>query len=605
MSPSPGSASELAANPAVALFVERARDARPEFILTDGNAVDVSAICSKLDGLPLAIELAAARIRMMNPGALLERLDSRLALLTRGLGKDPRQQTLRAAIEWSYDLLDPVEQTIFRGLGVFAGGMTVSSAEAVISSSHEDIDALAVLDSLESLVDHNLLQIDTRQATGDDQRLRMLETIREFAGDQLAFHEETAVLTMQHARHFLEVSRTSEPELTGGRQVEALARLESDHDNLRSAITYLTEIAATDRAAAELSLQMAAALWRFWWSKGYYSEGNRLIEAALSEGANVHGLEKARALNAAGVMAFSTGDLDRARGLHEAARDACVAANELAELATSVDNLGIVSVVAGSIGAGIALFQEALRIYQSEGDTRGEAVVLDHLAGAYHAADELDLSLDYALRSLEAYRNLGDPRLISFALEQVGTTKMYLGLYDESIIHLQEALAMTETLDNPGSLGNVLLNLASSLELSGSRSEATASLERAIPLLEEAGNDLTAGYATYLLGHVERQLGDLDSAEAHVRAALVVVEASGQIDAVALCHEALAGISVDRGDFPNAADHFGIARGLRETNQLPVPQPRVPIIRSDVDRIESAIGSSQISGTPSAFWPFD
>ena len=206
--------------------------------MTDGNAIDIAQICARLDGLPLAIELAAARIRMLNPGAILERLDSRLSLLKRGLGSDPRQQTLRATLDWSYDLLTVDEQAVLRRFAVFNGGASVATAEAVIGHEEGGVDPIEVLDSLESLIDHNLLALDSRPSPAGEQRLRMLETIREYALDQLQARGETSQTSDLHARCFLDQAVTVEPKLTTGQQSEMLALLESDENNFRSALTW-------------------------------------------------------------------------------------------------------------------------------------------------------------------------------------------------------------------------------------------------------------------------------------------------------------------------------------------------------------------------------
>jgi predicted ATPase len=261
---------ELAENEAVALFVERARAIDPDFGLGPENAAAVAAVCAALDGLPLAIELAAARVRLLSPEAILERQDSSLSLLTGGPRDQPeRQRTLRGAIQWSHDLLDPDGQTMFRRLAVFAGGWSLEAAKAVCSpAGAEELDTLETLDAL---VQHSLAR---RDDGAPEPRFRMLQTIREFGLERLAGSGEEPEIRERHARFFLALAEEAAGELTGPGQAAWLDRLARDHDNLRGALRWSVDV---DRA--ETGLLISAAIWRFWQLRDHLAEG----EARLTE----------------------------------------------------------------------------------------------------------------------------------------------------------------------------------------------------------------------------------------------------------------------------------------------------------------------------------
>jgi non-specific serine/threonine protein kinase len=265
---------EVAPAPAVALFVARAHAVEPTFALTTDNAATVAAICARVDGLPLAIELAAARIRSRTPVELLEDLGSRLQTLVGGRrGLAARQQTVRGLFDWSYTLLSPGEQALFARLSVFAGGWTLEAAQTICPI--EDDLPMAVAEGLASLVEKSLVQQD--EATG---RYAMLETVREYARYALERHageRDAAAVRKQHAAYFLALAEEAEPHLTGPDQGARLVRLEADHDNLRAAMC-----AARESGAGELWLRLAGALWRFWSITGYQREGRGWLEEALA-----------------------------------------------------------------------------------------------------------------------------------------------------------------------------------------------------------------------------------------------------------------------------------------------------------------------------------
>ena len=300
--------SAIEQTPAVALFLNRAREARPGFTFTPENLEAVVAVCRRLDGLPLAIELAAARIRALAPNQLLRRLEHSLDVLgTTAQDVPARQRTLRDTLAWSHELLTPSEQVLFRRLSVFVGGWTLEAAEAVASIAG---DETATLEALARLIDQSLV-IVRGEEDGAESRFTMLETIHEFATEQLVASGELAQVKETHASWFLDLALAAEPHLPGPSAVSWLDRLETEHDNLRAALDWLRSQGDGDRA-----LTLAAALWRFWWLRGHLAEGREQLESALAVDGSTATAARASALDGAGVLAETQGDYDRAEALH-------------------------------------------------------------------------------------------------------------------------------------------------------------------------------------------------------------------------------------------------------------------------------------------------
>ncbi|HEX5106286.1 MAG TPA: hypothetical protein VFV87_20845, partial [Pirellulaceae bacterium] len=309
--------SDAAQAPAVALFTQRAQAVRPEFTLDEANAAVVAEICRRLDGLPLAIELAAARVVLLSPVALLDRLNSRLRLLTHAARDAPkRHQTLRAAVAWSYDLLSPEEQQLFRRLAVFVGGFPLEAAEAVGGGESTTPSAPSVVDLLASLGEQSLLSSPTVVGGGD--RVAMLETVREFALETLVASGEAQRARYAHGAYFLGLAEEAEPHLTGKDQIQWLNRLEAEHANLHAALEFFAGQGMTEQA-----LRLAGALGGFWWRHGHFHEGRQWLERLLAVEEAHPGLTSegvwAKAFTVAGILAWTRGDFERAAVCHETA----------------------------------------------------------------------------------------------------------------------------------------------------------------------------------------------------------------------------------------------------------------------------------------------
>src|SRR5215207_8382269 len=342
---------------AVGLFVERARALKPDFSITNESAPAVAEICVRLDGLPLAIELAAARIKMLPPKAMLQRLTSRLKLLIGGARDLPeRQRTLRATIEWSFALLDEGEQVLFGRLAVFSGGRTLEAIEA-ICDAERDLPVEA-FDGISSLLDKSLLRQE--EGPNGEPRFVLLEIVHEFAREKLQESAEAEQIKRVHAQYFLTLAEEAYPELKGANQLDWLERLEAEHDNMRAALSW-----ALQRKEAEVALRLGGALWWFWSMRGYYSEGRRWLEEALAMDGRGSPEVRAMALAGVGQLALDQGELDRAKeaceeGLQLLAHEGREAASE-AKLILLVW-LGFVAWGREEYGQAKELFEEGLAL---------------------------------------------------------------------------------------------------------------------------------------------------------------------------------------------------------------------------------------------------
>ena len=470
----------------VQLFLERARAVNGDFTLTADNAPAVAQICVRLDGLPLAIELAAARIRLLDPRSLLTRLDHRLPLLTDGARDLPaRHRTLRNTIAWSYDLLDPPEQTLFRLLAVFVDGCTLEAVQAV-SLSETD-----VLESVDSLATKSLVRsvvVASAQA-----RLTMLETTREFGLELLGASGELEAVRRRHAVYYLSLAERAEPELWGPAARSWLDRLAADHNNMRAALEWgLNEGGSI---GSEIALKLAGALARYWWTRSHTVEGQQWLERAL---AAVPGRTKAhmKALYGAGWLAHFRRDSATARSLIE---ESLAIARELGDqwaVAWTLHCLGRVASFDGDYAGTRALAEQSLAIAEELGDQWLIAWAL-HLLGlaAHHAGDYATADFFYE-RSLVIRQRLGHHESIGVMCQLRGATAYRRGRFLEARQFCQGYLEMSQELGSPWHLSNALAQFAS-LAAAQQQPERAARLigaaavinetfrARPIPLIEE------------------------------------------------------------------------------------------------------------------------
>lgn len=403
----------LAGNPAVTLFVERAAAVKAEFALTEENAPVVAQICCRVDGLPLAIELAAARVKMLSPAAVLARLQSRLELLTCGAVDMPaRQQTLRRTIDWSHDLLNTAEQKLFRRLSVFVGGCTLEAAEAVCNTRYNlEID---VLEGMASLVDKSLVQ-QVGQKDGEV-RFTMLETIREYGLDRLAASGEKEVTQRAHAAYCMVLAEEGNPPLTTAERTNWLALCDIEHDNLRAALDWL--IASENY---EWASRLGLAFYWFWEPREHLAEGRELVEAILKmRGAQARTKARAKALTYAANLMANQGDYPSSFRLGREALDIYHELGDTKSIAGQLNSLGINSRSSGDYASARSWFERSLQVCRELGDGRETAAALSNLAESVRAQGDPSLARALLEEALSLFCELGDAVGVAWSFNHLG-----------------------------------------------------------------------------------------------------------------------------------------------------------------------------------------
>jgi predicted ATPase len=431
---------------AVQLFIDRAQAAKADFELTRANAPAVAQVCSRLDGLPLAIELAAARIKLFPPQALLHQLSSRLRLLTGGARDRPRRQkTLRDTIDWSYNLLSSEDQTLFAQLSVFAGGCSVEAAAAVCSSGRE----LDILEGIGSLIDKSLL----RREGEDEPRFVMLETIREYATERLEATSSAEELRRRHIQYFVALAQEAEPHLESGKeQIAWLHRLETERDNLNVALA-----CAATMGESDLGLQLSAALGLFWYTRGYWSEGRQWLEGMLASGSSdVCSATRLKAIDALAMLASEQGDYGRADELHEKGVALARQTGETAALARLLFSWAHTARRQTRWDHAEARFAEALALYRQHGDKRGIAATLGSMAVLATNVGNDERASKLNEESLALARELDNKQLIGYNLHNDGWIALRRGDLQAARVLFAESLTlMREIGDKDGVWGNL------------------------------------------------------------------------------------------------------------------------------------------------------
>ena len=452
----------LADDEAAELFVSRAQAANPNFELSEQNATAVAELCARLDGLPLAIELAAARTKLLPPAALLSRLGNRLELLTGGRRDAPRhQQTLRMTLDWSYDLLTPEAQRLFAQLGVFAGGCTLASAEAVCEGF--------VLDALEALVDESLVR--QRETAAGEPRFSMLEIVREYALERLEGSGEGEELRRRHLEHFVELADEAEPELArGSEQIAWFARLEDEHDNFRAALALA--LRAGDAASA---LRLVVGIRRFWQIHGYLAEGRDALESALAVAGKTPSELRADALNMAGILAAEQGEFDTAQASFKAALDDARAVESTRVISSALVNLGNLAFFNGDLDAARYLYEESIEYFESLGDLRGQALAKENIGLMALTAGDVPEAVTWPTAALELAREGHDDREIGAAARSLAAAAIELGERAQATELLAESLGLARELGEAHGIA-VCLEIFAGLAAASDEAERAATL---------------------------------------------------------------------------------------------------------------------------------
>jgi predicted ATPase/Tfp pilus assembly protein PilF len=466
--------------PAVALFVMRATAVKPDFTLSNDNAAVVAEICASLDGLPLAIELAASRIKMFSPSDILARLESRLQLLTGGARDLPaRHQSLRAAIDWSYDLLNGAEQNLFRRLSVFVGGCTLDAAEAVCNTRCDlEVD---VFEGMASLIDKNLLQ--QLEPVGSEARYRMLETIREFGLERLAASGEEAATRRAHSAYCVVLAEEGTVAWTTTEQAAWLGRFEIEHDNFRAALDWL----ATSREM-EWALRLGAALHRFWEIRDHLEEGRKRLEALLNlDPSAVRSNVGARAVFAAASLVACQGDYSTARALHEQCLGIYRELGEKRGVAATLNLLAVEALLQGDTATARSLFEESLAIWRELGDDAAVARSLSNLASIFKAEGDHPAAHALYEESLAILERLGDRVGMAYGLNQLGDVACDKHDYTSARSLYEQALARFRELGDKRGIGMSLADLGNLARAQGDHIAAHSLYEESLAMFRESG----------------------------------------------------------------------------------------------------------------------
>jgi len=538
----------IAASPSVALFVARAQAVKPGFALNAANADAVAEICRQVDGLPLAVELAAARCKLFSPQILLSRLTSRLSLLTGGARElASHQQALRSTIAWSYDLLSPSEQTLLARLAVFAGGCTIAAAESVCAPGPElGLDAL---EGLASLVDKSLL--GQREQDDGEPRFQLLATIREFALERLVARGEAAELERRHAAHYSDQAVAAEAALVGQRQREAAEELNREHDNIRAALAWLETNDGPRMAAA------CSALWRFWYVRCHFEEGRRWLVRALATSDGEETLVFANLLSGAATLALAQSDHAQAADLYERSLALRRRLGDDDGVARTLNNLGNVALKRGEYALGAAQYEEATALFRQRGAGRAVlATMLNNLGLAVLYLGEAQRARSTFEEALAQARAAGDVRMVAYALNNLGLALLGEGLYDRARRTFEESLSLQREL--------------------GSREGAAASLNN--------------------LGLVALRQGHMHESASHLGESLALRQDLGDRVGIAACLEGLACLAAARGEPRRAALLAGAAAGLRRSLGAPAAPHEQAIYAVSLEPARRDLGEQDYAG---------
>ncbi len=450
---------------AVRLFLERATAAAPGFRITAQNASAVAQICRRLDGVPLAIELAAARVRALPVEQIAARLDDRFRLLTGSSRVTvPRHQTLRQTIDWSHDLLDEDERIVFRRLAVFGGGCSLDAAEAVCAGP--GVDDIAILDLLTHLVDKSLLVAET---AGSEARYRQLETVRQYARDRLLESGEAHDVLRRHRDWFLAMVARGEPELfQGAESADWLRRLDQEHDNLRAALQWSLDEPGEEREG----LRMAAGLWRFWELHGHLAEGRGWLERFLGATGDEVSALRADAYTGAGILAFMLGDQAGASALHEQSLEMHRQVGDPNGIALAANNLANAAVLSGDYAAARRLYETVIPWARERGDSRVVAFALVNSAEAVALdGDPAQARAQYD-EGVAGFREVGDRWGEAYALDSLGVMLARRGQPEEAVSVHEQALVISRGLGDDRGVARALAHLGDVAARTGDREHA-------------------------------------------------------------------------------------------------------------------------------------
>ena len=531
---------------AVRLFVERAQEQRPDFELNEAEAPAVAELVARLEGIPLALELAAARLRALSVADVNRRLQNRYKLLTGGsIVRDERQQTLRALVDWSYDMLEPPEQAVLQRLAVFRSGFDLAAAEAVCAG--EDIEPDDVMDMLTSLVEKSLVTMEQHDG---QTRYRMLETIREYAAEKLAEAGDARAAVARHCRYFFELSKQARDGMQGPQQREWLDRLELEHDNLRAAIA-LPQAPDSD-VDPFIALKMAVALQNFWIMRGGIGEGRAVVRTMLAHPTVVaSALARAHGLYVGAALAEVQGDLDEALAMLKECLAVRRGLDDPAALAGTLSTLGLTRLSSGDLEGARANIAEALELFQRCGHRVGEAIT--HL--------------------------------------QLGQVEAQRGQSDAAQVHLADALAIAKQIKHAETEGEAELVLGEIAIEAGNEPEAERHFQRSLSVCSTAGDRRGVAHACWALGRLDLRAGRLAKAQPRLREALFAFDGFEMRGPWVGCLEDHAALALALNDAPLASGLAAAGQRLRDSAHLARSPQMQARWNEMVERLRSALGA--------------
>jgi len=530
----PGAQSE-----AVRLFLERASEAAPTFAVTEQNRAAIARVCYRLDGIPLALELAATRVTVLSAEQIADELDDRFRLLVGGKRTAvPRQQTLQATFDWSFDLLTDPERAVLRRLAPFAGGFGLDAARVVCAGA--DVPAADVLDHLTQLVNKSLVAAEVEAQTA---RFHLLETVQQYAAARLEAAGEQRSAAAAHLHWFLDLAERAELEQRSADQALWLDRLEMEHENLTAALEWSR--ATSD--ASEAGVRLAASLRWFWFARGHPSEGLLWLKRGLAGVGDIAPAVRAKGLDAAGALCHSLGDLVPAEAFLTEGLEIWRQIGDKRGMAISLNTLGLVAKAQGSLVRAGTQLSKALALARAMHDAPRVATVLNNLAALAIDQGDYGAAQPFLRESLSIKRGLGDAAGIANSLHNLGDAALHQGAYEQAATALREGLLFSR----------------------------------------QVGVGHVSAQSLHSLGMVVLRCGDNSGADAHLRESLGLFQQLGDRSGMALCLEGLAEAAVARGACEPAVILLSAASAWREANDFPVP----PYDRSDYDRVLGAAHS--------------
>lgn len=549
----------LAQNESARLFVDRAQAVRPEFSLTPQNAPAIAELCDRLEGIPLALELAAARADTLTPQQMLEQMKQRFTfLVSRHLDREPRHRALRETLIWSFRLQPAQAQTFFARLSVFCGGWTWEAAAEIC----EEPDALNLLAQLSES------SLITTEEAGAEIRFRMLDTMKEFAREQIS-DDDYSALSRRHIRFFRRIAQQAEVELKGAQQSLWLDRLEREHDNF---CTALLQCAAAEAVEVRTDgLHIAASLWRFWYVRGHLREGRKWFRRLLpSPPSREPDALQAKALNAAGCLAWAQHDLTEARALLTASLAMQRELGDVLRTASALNNLGLVARAQGDLNAAIAFHEQALALQRQQNHMAEVALSLNNLAAAHAERGEDTVAHALYTEGLGLWRSLDDTWGLALTLANLGSVTLRMKRYHEAFALFEEGLAINRTLGDVTGTANSLTSLGMVNCETGDYSAATAYLEEALTLHQKLGNPRYLVHTLHTMGDIALRRNALTEAAVHYARAAQTVRQMKQTDPLGLdCLVRAADLEVARGDAPSAARLRALVESFTETLRDP------------------------------------